>query len=110
MDAERLASRLKGVRSGRQWKCLCPAHEDREPSMIVFDGITAVQVRCLAGCDPEDIIGELERRGLWCDDDGAQATLPRSGVRTPDRHRELAQAIFDDAAPIVGSLAEKYFE
>jgi hypothetical protein len=111
MNAEALASRLNAVRSGRQWKCRCVAHEDREPSMIIFDGVTAVQVRCLAGCAPGDIIGELERRGLW---EGEPQTgwekLTRQKVGAADRHRELAQAIFDDAVPILHTMAERYFE
>ena len=53
------------TRSGRQWKCRCVAHEDRSPSMIIFDGRESVQVRCMAGCEPEDIIAVLRSRGIW---------------------------------------------
>jgi hypothetical protein len=65
MNAEQIALALGGKRSGRQWACCCPAHEDRSPSLIVFDGREAVQVRCMAGCDPRDVIAVLKRRGLW---------------------------------------------
>ena len=68
MNAEQLAQALGAVRSGRQWKCRCVAHEDRSPSMIIFDGRESVQVRCMAGCEPEDIIAVLRSRGLWTGD------------------------------------------
>jgi len=65
MNAEQIALALGGKRSGRQWACRCPAHEDRSPSLIVFDGREAVQVRCMAGCNPLDIIAALKQRGMW---------------------------------------------
>src|ERR1700745_3347578 len=65
MNAEQLAQALGAVRSGRQWKCRCVAHEDRSPSMIIFDGRDSVQVRCMAGCEPPDIFFVLRSRVLW---------------------------------------------
>jgi putative DNA primase/helicase len=81
MDAERLAKALGAVRSGRQWKCKCVSHEDRSPSMIIFDGRTgAVQVRCMAGCEPADIIAVLKSRGLWHSEKLEQTSSPRKSV------------------------------
>ena len=35
-------------------------HDDRSPSLIIFEGRTgAVQVRCMAGCEPIEIILEM---------------------------------------------------
>src|SRR6516164_2674030 len=65
MNAEQLAAKLGAARSGRQFKCRCVVHEDRDPSMIIFDGRQNVQVRCMAGCEPRDIIAVLTARGLW---------------------------------------------
>ena len=65
MTADDIARALGGKRSGRQWLCRCPAHDDHNPSLLIFDGHTNVQFRCLAGCDPVDIIEALRERGLW---------------------------------------------
>jgi putative DNA primase/helicase len=119
MRAEELALKLKAVRSGRQWKCCCVAHEDSSPSMIIFDGREHVQVRCLAGCEPEDIIAVLRSRGLWDEATSMESTTDqeRRSSRKQDeakkkehRMRVLARGIFDEAKPIPGSLAQIYFE
>ena len=58
MNAEQLAQALGAVRSGRQWKCKCV----RARGQLALDDYfrwtaTAVpQVRCMAGCEPADII------------------------------------------------------
>jgi putative DNA primase/helicase len=121
MDAEQLAKALGAVRSGRQWKCKCIAHEDHSPSMIIFDGHTGVQVRCMAGCEPRDIIEALRIRSLWDTDepDRTPANTPRmfsreTNQQVTDRReqmlRVLARGIFDEAVPIKGTLAQRYFE
>jgi putative DNA primase/helicase len=117
MNAEQLAHVLGAVRSGRQWKCKCVAHEDRSPSMIIFDGRDAVQVRCMAGCEPRDIIDVLRSRGLW-DDAGItgtcwdRKTVSRETVseQKEQQMRVLARCIFDDAVPILGTPAQRYFD
>jgi putative DNA primase/helicase len=127
MRAAELAKALHAIRSGRQWKCRCVAHEDRNPSMIIFDGRDSVQVRCLAGCEPEDIIAVLRSRGLWEASAGLKpnAAMPHRPreqdeppVKKPNlqaeqrehRLRVLARTIFDSSIPISGTLAERYFE
>ncbi|WP_187434655.1 DUF7146 domain-containing protein [Bradyrhizobium cytisi] len=117
MNADQLAQALGAVRSGRQWKCRCVAHEDSSPSMIIFDGHTDVQVRCMAGCDPEDIIDVLRSRGLWtCESLSGPARAEKSVSReTLSNQREhkmrmLARCIFDDAMALEGTAAARYFE
>lgn len=110
MDAATLAIALKAVRSGRQWKCKCVAHEDRSPSMLIFDGRSAVQVRCLAGCDQRDLIAELKRRGLW----EAGANERCQAVATNASHetimRDRARSLFDQSVLCHGTLAQRYLE
>ncbi|BBZ93119.1 hypothetical protein BRDID11004_59820 [Bradyrhizobium diazoefficiens] len=121
MNAEQLAKALGAVRSGRQWKCRCVAHEDRSPSMIIFDGRESVQVRCMAGCEPQDIIDVLRVRGLWSgleksernwrekNENGVSRETAREDQRE-QKMRVLARCIFDDAMPLQGTAAERYFE
>jgi hypothetical protein len=122
LTAEQLAEALGARRSGRQWKCRCIVHEDRNPSMMIFDGREAVQVRCMAGCDPADIIAVLKARGLWSGDDQQDDSRRLSVHHNPvsqeaqkrdralKRMREIARNIFAEAAPIEGTLAQRYFE
>lgn len=115
MNAETLARSLNAVRSGRQWKCQCVAHEDREPSMIIFDGITAVQVRCLAGCDTADVIDALKRRGLWGGDVTSRHMLrhdvtphPRANKNSVSRET-MVRALFERSTSCVDTVAQTYF-
>jgi hypothetical protein len=117
MTADQLAFSLGARRSGRQYKCRCVAHNDVHPSMIIFDGRDSVQVRCLAGCEPLDIIAKLRERGLWHGDyvpeRSERADVSREktfALQREMRMRHLARDIFDDAWPINGTLAEKYFD
>jgi sRNA-binding protein len=51
---------LGGKKPGKQWSAWHPAHDDKSPSLIIFEGRTgAVQVRCIAGCEPIEIIAEI---------------------------------------------------
>jgi putative DNA primase/helicase len=115
MNAEQLAHRLGAVRSGRQWKCRCVAHDDAGPSMILFDGRERLQVRCLAGCETRDVIAALRARGLW---EGAHSTeangASKAQTRTDEadaeaeRMRERARRIWDQTIPCDGTRAEDY--
>jgi hypothetical protein len=81
MNAEQIARALGGKRSGNQCICKCPAHNDTDPSMSVFDGKSAVQVRCYSGCAPIDIIAALRERGLW--DASSRISSRRTSGHTP---------------------------
>src|SRR5262249_27356125 len=45
--------------------CLCPAHDDKKPSLHVSDGRKRVVFKCFAGCSQEAVITALRKRGLW---------------------------------------------
>lgn len=115
MDAAALAHALGAKQSGRQWKCRCVAHQDREPSMIIFDGRESVQVRCLAGCGQGELIAELRRRGLWerqlhlnCNSIAIQN--PRPGTVSHESNLDRARALFDASTLAIGTPAQAYLE
>jgi hypothetical protein len=58
---EKILDRLRGARRyDGSWKALCPAHEDREPSLSVTEvGDGRALLKCFAGCATEDIVAEL---------------------------------------------------
>jgi hypothetical protein len=53
--------RLEGVRQrGEGYQALCPAHEDRDPSLAVAEGEDGkVLLKCFAGCATEDVVAAL---------------------------------------------------
>ena len=60
--ADMLLARLEGVRprGPSQWSALCPAHEDKSPSLSVRetdDG--AVLIHCFAACEVADVLGTI---------------------------------------------------
>jgi len=59
---ETFLSRLDKVRSvgDNQWNALCPAHEDRSPSLGISEGTDSrVLLICRAGCDFRSIVAAL---------------------------------------------------
>jgi putative DNA primase/helicase len=113
-DAERLARALGGKRSGRQFKCRCPTHDDHDPSLLVWMGHKAVQVRCQAGCEPIAVMMELRRRGLWngVENRTASSFNEKHQARREERERAWMQrralAIWNEATPAIGSPVETY--
>ena len=61
MSAEELLSRLQQVRrNGSGWVALCPAHDDRSPSLSVREGDGGrVLLHCHAGCTAEQVCAAL---------------------------------------------------
>lgn len=55
----RLLERLSGVRQTRpdRWVALCPAHEDRSPSLSITETTDATTlIKCWAGCGADEIV------------------------------------------------------
>jgi len=62
-ELQNILSRLKCVkRSGKRFMARCPCHDDTVPSLSLSDGHTGVLIRCMAGCELEDVITELGLR------------------------------------------------
>ena len=76
MNAEEIAAALgKAHRDGRGWKCLCPCHDDRDPSLSVVEKDGKFLVTCRAGCTQTAVVDELKRRGLWMNGHDSAAKL-----------------------------------
>jgi|GEM_PF-1978735 len=48
----------------RGWMCLCPCHEDRNPSCAVWYDGDRISVKCFAGCDSRDVADCLRAKGF----------------------------------------------
>jgi hypothetical protein len=66
MTPQQIASALgKPHRVGREWKCLCPCHNDTDPSLSIIEKAGKLLVTCRAGCDQDLVVDTLKKRGLW---------------------------------------------
>ncbi|WP_136799693.1 DUF3987 domain-containing protein [Desulfosediminicola ganghwensis] len=67
ISAEQIGLALDGrLMPGGEWRCICPAHDDHNPSLDIKDGDTGKPiVICRAGCSSEAVISALARQGLW---------------------------------------------
>jgi len=118
MNAAEIAFTMGGVKRNRRgWLCTCPTHPDRTPSLSVMDGDhVPIVVKCFAGCDSQEVLAELRRRGLL--DDGAGRRDDHRGDRRHcPLHRVSApckdsggtiDGILSRCLPIRGTLADAY--
>lgn len=115
-DASRIAEILEGRENGPgRWLCRCPMRDhgkgrgDRNPSLSIAEGDTAILVNCFAGCATRDVLDELRRRGILVDDRPIappRKASPRSEpVHRPDAG---AVAIWRAAVPGAGTVVEDY--
>ncbi|OJW47444.1 MAG: hypothetical protein BGO67_08435 [Alphaproteobacteria bacterium 41-28] len=65
-DIDLIARKLgKAKRVGNGWSCLCPAHDDHNPSFsLSLRENGTLLVHCYAGCSFLDIMFALRRRNL----------------------------------------------
>jgi putative DNA primase/helicase len=113
MIAAEIAATLGAGRrgGGGWWSCRCPAHDDRSPSLSLRDGDRGLIVHCHAGCDPRDVLAELQHRGLL----GSHKERPEpAAVRGDDRDdvaRRIAEArrMWDAALDARATPVPAYF-
>jgi putative DNA primase/helicase len=118
VTAAEIAGALGGAhRSGGWWRCRCPVHSSRGPSLSVRDGDRGLIVKCFAGCDPRHVLAELRHCGLiGCERDHDRPT--RAAIRGGDpaddtaRRIALARRIWEGArdateSPVMAYLADR---
>jgi hypothetical protein len=116
MNAECLTRALGGQWFGRYGIARCPAHDDRNPSLSLKDGIDGrLLVHCFARCDFRRVRDELRNLGLLYEDGAAGSRgwgmVARSGgdERAASAGRtSSARRFWEDAGSACGTLAERY--
>lgn len=113
MDAQKIAETLGGAhRSGANWSCRCPCHEDSRASLSITDSPTAgLLVKCFAGCDSLQIIATLRDRGLWPEDRSLTPIHPmrsETSQKAPSARRIVAVYPYADEAGQVLYEAIRY--
>ena len=79
LSAKEIAQRLgKASACGNGWKACCPAHDDKNPSLVIYDRPgRRPYFECMAGCDYRDIATECVRLGLMPGKRSAKVTSRR---------------------------------
>ena len=87
---EKALDRLEGVlESNSSWMALCPAHDDREPSLSVSEGEDGkVLLKCFANCELKEIVPAL---GLEMKDLFERNGQGGGGSYTPSETRSTDQ-------------------
>ncbi len=87
MDAGKIARQLGlASRSGSEWICRCPAHDDKKPSLTLRNADNGeVLWHCHAGCSQEDVYEALHKLGL----------LKRKERQTNNHSRGVIEATYD---------------
>ena len=82
-----LIDKLGGdLRSGM---CLCPAHDDTNPSLSIGPGTKQpVLLKCFAGCTFEQITAKLRGMGLWPVPGGEKAARDQRPHRSDEERSD----------------------
>jgi len=95
-----LVGALGGTWHGNSAMCRCPAHADGTPSLSLRQGDHGLLVTCFAGCDPIDVLRELDRIPL-----GHRFSPPPEAPRPGTANIER---LWSEARPVPGTLGERY--
>jgi 5S rRNA maturation endonuclease (ribonuclease M5) len=100
MYAEEFVDLLDGQKnwSSGQWKCKCPAHDDRVASLVVCDAEDKILLYCHAGCDWKEILDavKLKPKNLYHDDSEYSEMRIYDAVGYTSRQpAEQPEAIYD---------------
>jgi hypothetical protein len=98
---------------GGEWRdgggmCRCPAHDDRNPSLSVRVGRSALLFKCFAGCRTEEVMAGLRRLGLSQGGAWITAGLPLLPAGSAPAMRKLVLEIWNASLPLVDSPAADY--
>lgn len=115
-DAYTITIALGGTWSGNQGVACCPAHDDRKPSLSLAEGADGrLLLHCHAGCAFTDIQAALRGRGLIAGSGTFQPVAKsceaerRAAERAYKAKRSrLARSLWQEAAPVGGTLGECY--
>ena len=113
MNIEAIATKLgKAKRISDGWSCLCPAHDDNDPSLSLTESHGKLLVHCHAGCSQNAVIEALKRRSLWKSKTNPVANQPAphptpNTAATPQRSSGLTVQQFAEAKKLSVEFLEQ---
>lgn len=115
-EAQRITRALHGKWYGRYGVTRCPAHGDRHPSLTLANGPQGhLLAHCFAGCTFSAVLDALRGLGIVA----GRGTVPQTDPaelarhqaeerREAEKRKRQAQAVWAEAQPIGGTIAETY--
>ena len=90
------------------YKCRCPAHDDKQASLSVREGDKGIVLRCFAGCTLDAICSRLGMKpaDLFWEDDKPGKPPTRSGTKSGKAPRQFGS--YDEAYGHLGKLVCVY--
>lgn len=88
MTIEEFLENLQGVEATASgYTALCPAHQDRHPSLVVTEAADRTLVHCRAGCPTRDVLAALglDYADLFLDHGKTKRTHHRTRPHQPER-------------------------
>ena len=101
-----LCRRLGGAWQKDRGLCLCPAHDDHNPSLSIRVGRHALLFKCFAGCDTREVLRAIRRLRLPLAERHISASS--SNVPLPQTGAGPARRIWDASASLAGTAAQTY--
>lgn len=101
-----LVKELGGLWRNGQGLCLCPAHDDHNPSLSIRVGERALLFKCFAGCDTVNVLRAIRRMHLSLPD--SRRPEPSMKAKRVEATFGLAQRLWNASLPLNGSLAHTY--
>ncbi|HUD90530.1 DUF7146 domain-containing protein [Sphingobium sp.] len=101
-----LCRRLGGTWQKDRGLCLCPAHDDHNPSLSIRVGRHALLFKCFAGCETRDVLRAIRRLRLPL----AERHIPASSSNVPLPQTGAGPALrtWDASASLAGTPAQTY--
>ncbi|KMS56026.1 virulence-associated protein E [Novosphingobium barchaimii LL02] len=106
LEGERLCRRLGGRWTNGQGLCLCPAHNDHDPSLSIRVGRRALLFKCFAGCDTIAVLHALRRLHLPLPRPAPDVPLPRPEEAATRPGPALR--VWEASVPLTGTPAQTY--
>jgi putative DNA primase/helicase len=105
LDIDLIARKLgKATRTRCGWSCLCPAHDDHNPSLsLALSEEGKVLAYCYVGCSFPDIMSALRREGLLGESDHGNHRYT-----SPKTSDDMALRIWRESVCAEGTLVETY--
>src|SRR5216684_2297646 len=96
MKLEEILGQVKGVkRNGKGWRALCPAHEDKNPSLSIDVRDSKILVHCHAGCSQEGVLVAMgvEARELFLNASDSERQIVATYDYVDEQGKPLYQVV-----------------
>lgn len=97
--------KVKGRPDGEgNYKCRCPAHDDKQASLSIREGDKGIVIKCFAGCSLDSICGRLGIKPadlFWEDDDKRPPQQTAKKSKTPPKQFDSLEAAFGHVGKLV---------